>query len=42
MTWFEKILPKIRTESSKKAVPEGVWSKCASCEAVLYRAELER
>jgi len=23
-------------------VPEGVWTKCASCEAVLYRAELER
>lgn len=42
MTWFEKILPKIRTEGSKKAVPEGVWIKCPSCEAVLYRAELER
>ncbi len=42
MTWFEKILPKIRTESTKKAVPEGVWTKCASCESVLYRAELER
>jgi len=42
MTWFEKILPKIRTESSKKAVPEGVWTKCSDCESVLYRAELER
>ncbi|MBT3196160.1 MAG: acetyl-CoA carboxylase carboxyltransferase subunit beta [Gammaproteobacteria bacterium] len=42
MTWFEKILPKIRTENNKKAVPEGVWTKCSSCEAVLYRAELER
>ncbi len=42
MTWFEKILPKIRTEGSKKAVPEGVWTKCPACEAVLYRAELER
>lgn len=41
-TWFEKILPKIRTESSKKGIPEGVWTKCSSCEAVLYRAELER
>ncbi len=41
-TWFEKILPKIRTESSKKAIPEGVWTKCSECEAVLYRAELER
>ncbi len=42
MTWFEKILPKIRTESNKKAIPEGVWTKCSSCESVLYRAELER
>ncbi len=42
MTWFEKILPKIRTESSKKAIPEGVWTKCSGCESVLYRAELER
>ncbi len=42
MTWFEKILPKIRTEGGKKAVPEGVWIKCPSCESVLYRAELER
>ncbi len=42
MTWFEKILPKIRTEGSKKAVPEGVWIKCPSCESILYRAELER
>ncbi len=42
MSWFEKILPKIRTDSTKKAVPEGIWSKCAACESVLYRAELER
>ncbi len=42
MSWFEKILPKVRTESSKKNVPEGLWSKCPRCEAVLYRAELER
>jgi acetyl-CoA carboxylase carboxyl transferase subunit beta len=26
----------------KKGVPEGVWSKCSECNAVLYRAELER
>jgi acetyl-CoA carboxylase carboxyl transferase subunit beta len=42
MSWFEKILPKVRTESAKKNVPEGLWSKCPRCEAVLYRAELER
>src|SRR3989304_309437 len=45
MSWFEKLLPsRIRTDagSSKRTVPEGLWSKCASCDAVLYRAELER
>jgi len=44
MSWFTKLLPsKIRRESSeKKGVPEGIWSKCSECNAVLYRAELER
>ena len=44
MSWFEKLIPsRIRTEGgSKKAVPEGLWAKCPSCSAVLYRAEMER
>lgn len=44
MSWLEKLLPsKIRTEGGqKKAVPEGIWAKCSTCNAVLYRAELER
>lgn len=44
MSWLEKLLPsRIRIEGGqKKAVPEGLWSKCSSCSAVLYRAELER
>ena len=45
MSWFEKLLPSsIRTQGNgiKKAVPEGLWTKCAGCSAVLYRAELER
>lgn len=41
MNWFKKLLPKISTPK-KKGVPEGVWEKCPSCAAVLYRAELER
>ncbi len=42
MSWFEKLMPsRIRTES-KGAVPEGLWSKCPACDAVLYRSELER
>lgn len=45
MNWFEKLLPpKIQQAQSqdKKGVPEGLWKKCGSCNAVLYRAELER
>ncbi|MDH5387617.1 MAG: acetyl-CoA carboxylase, carboxyltransferase subunit beta [Gammaproteobacteria bacterium] len=44
MSWFEKLMPSsIRTDAtSKGAVPEGLWTKCTACSAVLYRAELER
>ena len=44
MSWFEKLMPsRIRTESKdKRTVPEGLWSKCSACDAVLYRTELER
>lgn len=44
MNWFSKLLPsRIRTEAStKKSIPEGLWTKCTSCSAVLYRAEIER
>ena len=43
MTWFEKIMPsRIKTERRPRSVPEGLWMKCSACDAVLYRAELER
>ena len=43
MTWFEKIMPsRIKTERRSRSVPEGLWVKCPACDAVLYRAELER
>ena len=44
MSWFQKLMPsRIRTEGgSKRTVPEGLWTKCDSCTAVLYRPELER
>lgn len=43
-SWIEKILPKVRADKNKKnsQIPEGLWQKCPSCEAVLYRPELER
>jgi acetyl-CoA carboxylase carboxyl transferase subunit beta len=44
MSWFQKLMPsRIRTEGgNKRTVPEGLWTKCKSCSAVLYRPELER
>ena len=44
MNWFTKLLPAvIRTDSTtKKSIPEGLWTSCNSCKEVLYRSELER
>ena len=44
MSWFQRLIPtRIRTEGgNKRNVPEGLWTKCTGCGAVLYRAELER
>ena len=44
MSWLDKLLPPRiqRTVSgSRKTMPEGLWVKCPSCEAVLYRSDLE-
>ncbi len=44
MSWFQKLMPaRIRTEGGKsRKVPDGLWVKCKSCDAVLYQPELER
>ncbi|MBI5785941.1 MAG: acetyl-CoA carboxylase carboxyltransferase subunit beta [Rhodocyclales bacterium] len=43
MSWLQKLLPpKIkRSEGVRKTVPEGLWTKCPSCEAVLYATDLD-
>ncbi|WP_227814226.1 acetyl-CoA carboxylase, carboxyltransferase subunit beta [Nitrogeniibacter aestuarii] len=44
MSWFQKLLPpKIKRDEGgvRKSIPEGLWSKCVACEAVLYRSDLE-
>lgn len=45
MSWFEKLVPstiKKDSASKKTAVPEGLWNKCSSCNAILYNSELEK
>ena len=41
MSWIERILPKTNT-STKRNIPEGVWTKCTSCESILYKNDLEK
>lgn len=45
MSWLEKIIPSVvRSEGKPRSnkVPEGVWEKCAKCDSVLYKPELEK
>jgi len=47
MSWLQKLLPpKInrsgQLQGARKTVPEGLWSKCASCGEVLYATDLEK
>lgn len=45
MNWFRKLVPSrinTRNGGGRRSVPEGLWTKCAACNAVLYRAELDR
>lgn len=43
--WLDKIVPSVvrsKAVERKTSVPDGLWSKCSACEAVLYQPELER
>lgn len=43
MSWLQNLLPpRIKNEKAgKRAIPEGLWTKCQSCEAVLYQMDLD-
>jgi acetyl-CoA carboxylase carboxyl transferase subunit beta len=45
MSWLQKLLPpKIQRTAggARKTVPEGLWTKCPECDAVLYSTDLEK
>jgi acetyl-CoA carboxylase carboxyl transferase subunit beta len=45
MSWIDKIIPagvRKADGDAKANIPEGLWRKCAKCDAVLYRPDLER
>ena len=46
MSWLKNVIPpkikRIVGSVSKKNIPEGLWCKCPSCQAVLSRTDLEQ
>lgn len=46
MSWLEKLLPakiqQTEPRDRQQQIPEGLWVKCPSCEAVLYKTDLEK
>ena len=46
MSWIDRLLPRIHksdsehSEKKESMIPEGLWTKCPSCEQVLYTEEL--
>lgn len=41
MSWLNKIIPQLRSDSEKKELPEGVWHKCPACNTILYLPDLK-
>ena len=44
-SWLNKVVPKIKRPAGverKTNLPEGLWSKCPACEAVLYATDLQK
>ena len=48
MSWLEKLLPAKATKAAnhgserRSNMPEGLWTKCPSCDTVLYKNDLEQ
>jgi len=45
MSWLQKLLPpKIKRAegATRRTMPEGLWTKCPECDAVLYATDLEK
>ncbi len=42
MSWIEKILGTKSSQNNKANIPEGIWTKCNSCQQILYAEDLKR
>ncbi len=42
MSWFRRSTENISSDNQKKDMPEGMWTKCASCGEILHKSALEQ
>jgi acetyl-CoA carboxylase carboxyl transferase subunit beta len=42
MSWFKRSKDNIASDSRKKDTPEGLWSKCESCQEIIHKSALEQ
>jgi acetyl-CoA carboxylase carboxyl transferase subunit beta len=42
MAWFKRSKENIASETQKKEVPDGLWTKCPQCAEIIHRSELEK
>lgn len=42
MAWFRRSKENIATETQKKDIPDGMWTKCDQCGEIIHKKELEQ
>ncbi|MEW6511401.1 MAG: acetyl-CoA carboxylase, carboxyltransferase subunit beta [Bacteroidota bacterium] len=42
MAWFKRSKENIASETQKKEIPDGLWTKCDQCGEIIHRMELEK
>lgn len=42
MSWFRRSKENIASETQKKELPDGMWTKCESCGEIIHKTELEQ
>ncbi|MEE9186725.1 MAG: acetyl-CoA carboxylase carboxyl transferase subunit beta, partial [Bacteroidota bacterium] len=41
MAWFRRTKESISSESGRKDIPEGLWTKCGGCGEIIHKNQLE-
>ena len=42
MTWFRRSKENIASETQKREMPDGLWTKCEQCGEIIHKTELEK